>query len=73
MSDGHFVRPDDFCQVNPINCPDGLSFSIWEKIEYDDNILVSFSFLHLRILFFFSLINLSSRLVDHVLLVDIFM
>ncbi len=34
------MQKDDACALNPINCKDGLSFSVWEKIKYKDNVLV---------------------------------
>lgn len=43
MVDSDFVRPGDECQVNPLHCENGLSFSIWEKITYDSNILLDTS------------------------------
>ena len=27
------------CVLNPKDCPDGLSFAIWEKAEFSDDIL----------------------------------
>ena len=27
------------CIVNPTNCPDGFSMSIWEKVNYGDKVL----------------------------------
>ena len=29
----------DDCIVNPTNCPDGFSMSIWEKVNYGDKVL----------------------------------
>ena len=40
MRDDHFMHDGDECAKNPINCTDGLSFSIWEKMSYDANVLV---------------------------------
>ena len=37
MADPHYLKEGDVCQLNPLNCTDGLSFSIWEKIVYEDN------------------------------------
>ncbi len=42
MVDESYALADDLCQVNPINCEDGLSFSIWERLNYDKNVLVDF-------------------------------
>lgn len=40
MRDDDFIHATDECGKNPINCTDGLSFSIWEKMSYDTNVLV---------------------------------
>ena len=32
----------DMCAKNPGNCEDGLSFSIWEKFNYDPNVMINF-------------------------------
>ena len=40
MHDSSWVNEGDTCVENPINCEEGLSFSIWEKITYDSNVLV---------------------------------
>ena len=34
-----FKKRKDKCIVNPKDCVDGLSFSIWEKVSYMDDIL----------------------------------
>ena len=41
MTDSEFIQEGDECQRNPINCENGLSFSIWEKITYEEDILIS--------------------------------
>ena len=33
-----FVRKKDKCILNPIDCSNGLSFSIWEKVVYNEDI-----------------------------------
>ena len=40
MQDSDWAKQGDTCVVNPLNCEEGLSFSIWEKITYDSNVLV---------------------------------
>ncbi len=40
MGDPDWVHKDDDCQVDPSFCDKGLSFSIWEKLSYDDNPLI---------------------------------
>ena len=40
MYDAEYLKGEDFCQVNPINCTEGLSFSIWERIVFDENPLL---------------------------------
>eukprot|EP00095_Tigriopus_kingsejongensis_P004561 maker-scaffold462_size163801-snap-gene-0.37 protein:Tk04561 transcript:maker-scaffold462_size163801-snap-gene-0.37-mRNA-1 annotation:"PREDICTED: uncharacterized protein LOC100378641" len=40
MVDASYVKEGDDCQRNPLYCSEGLSFSIWEKITYDSNILL---------------------------------
>ena len=40
MQDSSWAREGDRCVENPINCEEGLSFSIWEKITYDSNVLI---------------------------------
>ena len=37
--DGKFQRSGDTCIGNPVNCADGLSFSVWEKMEYPMDII----------------------------------
>ena len=32
----------DACAMNPGNCEDGLSFSIWEKFEYNPIVMINF-------------------------------
>ncbi len=43
MVDSSYMNPGDACQVNPANCTNGLSFSIWEKITYDSNIMTGWN------------------------------
>jgi hypothetical protein len=33
-----FAPAEDYCVRNPINCKSGLSFSIWEKVRYGQEI-----------------------------------
>ena len=40
MHDSDWAGEGDRCAENPIHCDKGLSFSIWEKITYDSNVLV---------------------------------
>ena len=40
MHDSSWAGEDDRCAENPVHCDEGLSFSIWEKITYDSNVLV---------------------------------
>ncbi len=35
MSDSSWVKDNDACARNPKDCPDGLTFSIWEKNTFD--------------------------------------
>jgi len=37
--DGKFQRTGDVCIENPVNCDKGLSFSVWEKMEYEMDII----------------------------------
>ena len=39
LIDGKFQRTGDTCIANPANCQDGLSFSVWEKMEYPMDII----------------------------------
>ena len=40
MIDGKFARnKGDLCITNPLNCTQGLTFSIWEKVEYPRKLL----------------------------------
>ena len=32
----------DTCAKNPVDCEDGLSFSIWEKFNYDSKVMTEF-------------------------------
>ena len=32
----------DACAQNPKNCDEGLSFSIWEKFNYDPEVMIKF-------------------------------
>ena len=32
----------DSCAENPGNCEDGLSFAIWEKFNYDPEVMIQF-------------------------------
>ena len=34
-----FKNQNDECIVSPKNCPDGISFSIWEKAMYSEDVL----------------------------------
>ena len=38
--DGSYRRSTDTCIVNPVNCNDGLSFSVWEKMEHPMDIII---------------------------------
>ena len=40
MHDSSWAGEGDRCAENPVHCDEGLSFSIWEKITYDSNVLV---------------------------------
>ena len=40
MRDSSWAKEGDRCAENPIYCDEGLSFSVWEKISYDSNVLV---------------------------------
>ncbi len=44
MSDAQWLQQGDMCQLNPVNCEDGLSFSIWEKMEYGENPLLDYQY-----------------------------
>ena len=35
-------RKDDPCAMNPGDCDEGLSFSIWEKYDYDPEVMIKF-------------------------------
>jgi hypothetical protein len=37
-----YVRKQDTCGKNPAYCDDGLSFSIWEKFNYDSKVMTMF-------------------------------
>ena len=39
MIKSEFQNQGDECIVNPKNCPHGLSFSIWEKALYQEDVL----------------------------------
>ena len=39
MIKSEFRNQNDECIVNPKNCPDGFSFSIWEKAMYAEDVL----------------------------------
>ena len=39
MVKSEFRNQGDECIVNPKNCPHGLSFSIWEKALYQEDVL----------------------------------
>ena len=37
-----WVRKDDPCSLHLKDCPDGYSFSLWEKNGYDSNTMVNY-------------------------------
>lgn len=39
MVKSDFGKEDDECILNPNDCDDGLSFSIWEKVTYKEDVL----------------------------------
>ena len=39
MIKSEFKNQNDECIVSPKNCPDGISFSIWEKAMYSEDVL----------------------------------
>ena len=39
MIKSEFKNKHDECIVSPKNCPNGISFSIWEKAMYADDVL----------------------------------
>ena len=47
IDDDYYIRKDengipDKCAKNPEFCEDGLSFSIWEKYDYDSRVMTQF-------------------------------
>ena len=43
MSDVGFAKESDTCQVNPGNCSEGISLSLWERIKYDPDIMLKYA------------------------------
>lgn len=39
MVKSDFQRPGDDCVANPKDCDDGISFSLWEKVLYNEDVL----------------------------------
>lgn len=42
MADSKWVENNDVCALNPKDCPDGLTVSIWEKNTYDPVTLIEY-------------------------------
>ena len=42
MADPDYVHDGDLCQANPKHCEEGLSFSVWEKVYYEENPLIGY-------------------------------